>query len=126
MPVPVLTVLLLSAVGVYASAFMALKARRDARGELREASVVQSPAARLIGGIPNAAFGLLYYPCVAIAVTLPWTEARRLAFLVSLLAATMSAVLAYSLLFRTRRPCPYCWTAHAINWILPFLLYRQM
>ena len=111
---------------MYASAFMALKARREARGELREPSVVQSPAARLIGGIPNAAFGLLYYPCVALAVTLPWVEARPLAFLASLFAATMSLVLAYSLLFRTRRPCPYCWTAHAINWALPFLLYPQL
>jgi uncharacterized membrane protein len=21
----------------------------------------------------------------------------------------------YSLLFRTRMPCPYCWTGHALN-----------
>jgi len=124
---PVLTVLLLCAVGFYASAFMANKARRAARGELSEPSVVQSPFARLVGGIPNAAFGLVYYPCVALAVSLGdgATLARRLAFAASLAAAAMSLALAYSLLFRTRRPCAYCWTAHAINWLLPFLLYPQ-
>ena len=122
---PVLTVLLLCAVGFYASAFMAAKARRAAQGRLTEPSVVQSPAARPIGGIPNAAFGLVYYPCVALAVSLADAPAfaRRLAFAASLGAAAMSLALAYSLLFRTRRPCAYCWTAHAINWVLPFLLY---
>ena len=123
MPVPVLTVFLLCAVGVYASAFMAAKARRAARGELTEPSVVHSPAARLVGRVPNAIFGLIYYPCVALAVALPVDIAHRLAFSASLLAAAMSLVLAYSLLFRTRRPCTYCWTAHVINWVLPFLLW---
>lgn len=119
----VLTVLLLCAVGFYASAFMANKARRAARGELTEPSVVESPVARLLGGIPNAAFGLIYYPCVALAVSLPNVIAHKAAFWASLLAAAMSLFLAYSLLFRTRRPCPFCWSAHAINWILPWLLW---
>jgi uncharacterized membrane protein len=125
MPVPVLTVFLLCAVGFYASAFMANKARRAARGELQEPSVVQTPAARLVGRVPNAVFGLIYYPCVALAVATPIDAVRKLALLASLLAAAMSLVLAYSLLFRTKRPCPYCWTAHAINWMLPFLLWTQ-
>lgn len=119
----VLTVFLLCAVGFYASAFMANKARRAARGELTEPSVVESPAARLVGGIPNAAFGLIYYPCIAVAVSLPIVVAHRAAFWASLAAATMSLVLAYSLLFRTRRSCSYCWTAHVINWLLPWLLW---
>ncbi|MBV8424336.1 MAG: vitamin K epoxide reductase family protein [Candidatus Eremiobacteraeota bacterium] len=123
MPVPELTVFLLCAVGIYASAFMARKARRAARGELTEPSVVHSSAARLVGGVPNAMFGLIYYPCVALAVALPVDNVRRVAFGASLLAAAMSLYLAYSLLFRTKRPCPYCWTAHAVNWILPFLLW---
>ena len=123
MPVPVLTVFLLCAVGVYASAFMANKAHRAARGELTEPSVVHSPRARLVGQVPNAIFGLIYYPCVALAVALPVDILRQLAFAASLLAAAMSVVLAYSLLFHTRRPCPYCWTAHVINWTLPFLLW---
>jgi uncharacterized membrane protein len=125
MPVSELTIFLLCAVGFYASAFMANKARLDARGELEEPSVVQSPAARLIGRIPNAVFGLFYYPCVALAVALPVDKMHKLALAASLLAAAMSFVLAYSLLFRTKRPCKYCWTAHAINWILPFLLWNE-
>jgi uncharacterized membrane protein len=124
MPVLVLTVFLLCAVGFYASAFMANKARLAARGELREPSVVQSPAARLVGRVPNAVFGLIYYPCVALSVAFPVDMARRLALVASLLAAAMSFVLAYSLLFRTKRPCPYCWTAHVVNWVLPFLLLK--
>ena len=122
MPVPVLTVFLLCAVGFYASAFMANKARLAARGELKEPSVVQTQAARLVGRVPNAVFGLFYYPCVAVAAALPAQLAHWLAMLASVLAATMSFALAYSLLFRTKRPCPYCWTAHAINWLLPILL----
>jgi uncharacterized membrane protein len=125
MPVSVLTVFLLCAVGFYASAFMANKARRAARGLLTEPSVVHTPAARLVGGIPNAVFGLLYYPCVAAAVSLPSELARHLAFAATLLAAAMSLVLAYSLLFRTRRSCPYCWTAHIVNWTLPYLVWSQ-
>lgn len=125
MPVPVLTVFLLCAVGFYASAFMAIKARRAARGELTEPSVVQTPAARLVGRVPNAVFGLIYYPSVALAVAFPLGPGRRLALLASLLAAAMSFALAYSLLFRTKQPCPYCWTAHVINWMLPFLLWIE-
>jgi uncharacterized membrane protein len=121
---PVLTVLLLCAVGFYASAFMADKVRRAARGELAEPSVVQRPAARLVAGVPNAIFGLLYYPAVVVAVALPSHVLHVLAFAVSILAAAMSLVLAYSLLFRTRRWCPYCWAAHVVNWALPFLLYE--
>ena len=122
---PVLTVPLLCAVGFYASAFMANKARRAARGELNEPSVVQTPRARLLGGVPNSSFGLIYYPCVAFASLLPFEVARHLALLASLAAAAMSLVLAYSLLFKTRRPCPFCWTAHAINWALPVMLWVQ-
>jgi uncharacterized membrane protein len=125
MPVSELTVLFLCAVGFYASAFMGNKSRRAARGELTEPSVVQSPRARLVAGVPNAIFGLLYYPGVALAVSLSSDLARRAAFLASLLAAAMSLVLAYSLLFRTRRSCPYCWTAHVINWMLPYLIWIQ-
>ena len=105
---------------------MAGKAARAARGELSEPSVVKSPSARLIGGIPNAVFGLVYYPAVVFAVWIGGDSVRRLAFGASLLAAAMSFVLAYSLSFRTRRSCPYCWTAHAINWALPYLLWITM
>jgi uncharacterized membrane protein len=38
--------------------------------------------------------------------------------LVVLGAAAASVALAYSLLFITRRACPYCWTSHVVNWML--------
>jgi uncharacterized membrane protein len=120
------TTLLLCAIGLYASAFMWRKAHRAALGLLREPSVVQTPRARAIGRIPNAAFGMCYYAALAVATLLPaapvvWWPALG----ASLLAALFSAYLAYSLLFVTRMPCPYCWTTHAINWALPLLLLAR-
>ncbi len=106
----------LCGVGLYASLFMLAKTRRAERGELTEASVVQTPRARLLRGIPNAAFGIAYYLLLGVFVWFaraPW-EMAALA-IAALAAAAMSALLAYSLLFVTRMPCPYCWTSHAIN-----------
>src|SRR6185312_2356033 len=60
------TIWLLSGIGVYASAVMYAKARRAERGLLTEPSVVQTPAARTLAGVPNAAFGLAYYPLVSV------------------------------------------------------------
>ena len=110
---------LLCGVGLYVSLFMLRKTRRAERGELREPSVVQSPRARLIGGTPNALLGALYYPAFAIAVwfaTAPWQLGLLLT--ISGFAAVVSLALAYSLLFVTRMPCTYCWTAHGINLLL--------
>ncbi|MFN2459162.1 MAG: vitamin K epoxide reductase family protein [Candidatus Velthaea sp.] len=114
------TVWLLSGIGVYASAVMFGKARRAARGQLTEPSVVQTPAARAIGGVSNAAFGLVYYPLVAVGATIGRTlpAAAWTTLAAATLAAVFSAYLAYSLLFRTRRACPFCWTGHACNWAL--------
>jgi uncharacterized membrane protein len=109
----------LCAVGFYASVFMLRKSRRAARGELREASVVQTPRAKLFGGLPNALIGTLYYPAVAIVswVFVPrallWCALAACAF-----AALTSAYLGYSLLFITKRSCAFCWTAHVVNWAL--------
>jgi uncharacterized membrane protein len=122
MPVAVI-VTILCAVGLYASVFMLRKTIRAGRGALAEASVVETPRARLFGGIPNAAFGIPYYLLAGIGVWIQ--EPRALAFAVafaSVLAAATSVFLAYSLLYVTRMPCKYCWTSHAINWILAVLL----
>src|ERR1700760_3162858 len=65
----------LCGVGLYASVFMLAKSRRAERGELSEPSVVETPRARLLGGIPNAAFGVAYYALLGIAVWFahdPW------------------------------------------------------
>ena len=112
-------VTMLCGVGLYASVFMLRKGRAAARGELAEPSVVQTPRARLFGGVPNALIGIWYYPLLGLAVW-PATDRSGLAVLLvaSLMAAGVSTVLAYSLLFVTRMPCVYCWTSHAVNWLL--------
>jgi uncharacterized membrane protein len=108
----------LCGVGLYTSLFMLRKSIRAARGEIRGPSVVKSPRAHLFG-VPNSLLGSLYYPAVAVTV---WLVRSPLAAVVLLLvvlsAAATSVVLAYSLLFITRRECPFCWTSHAINWTL--------
>lgn len=117
----------LCAVGFYASVFMLRKSLLEARGQLEEPSVVQTPRAKLFGGIPNALIGTLYYPAIA---AVSWTVASQpilwCAIAAAAFAALTSAYLAYSLLFITKRSCPYCWTAHTVNWALlasvPWLL----
>ncbi len=117
---------ILCGVGLYTALFMLAKTRADERGELTEPSVVQSSRARLIGP-PNALLGTWYYPLAALGVWVAW--ALHLPWLVlaiaivSLAPAIFSIILAHSLLFITKRACPYCWTAHATNWLLTPLLF---
>ncbi|HET9030703.1 MAG TPA: vitamin K epoxide reductase family protein [Candidatus Aquilonibacter sp.] len=114
-----LLITILCGVGLYTSVFMLAKSGRAARGELTEPSVVQTPRARLLGGVSNAAFGIAYYLLLGLGVwlaTQPWQAGLLVA--ASVAAAAMSVVLAYSLLFVTRMPCPYCWTSHGVNAIL--------
>ena len=107
---------------------MLAKTRRAERGELTEASVVRLPRARLYGGVPNALLGSIYYPAVACAAWLVQAPVpAALVVAASAFAALTSAVLAYSLLWVSRRSCPYCWTAHAVNWsllVLCFCLFK--
>jgi uncharacterized membrane protein len=107
---------LLCAIGFYASVFMLRKSIRDARGQLGEPSVVQTERAKLYFGLPNSLFGVLYYAGIALVSWLGrgavW---HALALAAGLWAASTSAFLAASLV-RNRRECPYCWTAHAMNW----------
>lgn len=113
----------LCAVGFYASVFMLRKSIRAKHGEVKGPSVVKSPRSRLFAGLPNALFGVLYYIGVA-AVT--WLAHSRIWFiaaeLAALFAAGTSLYLAYSLLYVTKKWCPYCWTAHAVNWSLAIVL----
>lgn len=117
-----LVITILCGVGLYVSVFMLAKGRRAALQGLDEPSVVQTPRARLIGRIPNAAFGVVYYAFTAGAVWIAAGPALTVLVAAAVVAATMSAVLAYSLLFVTRMPCPYCWTAHIVNACLLVLL----
>ena len=118
-----MVITVLCGVGLYASIFMLAKARRAERGELTEPSVVQTPRARLFGGIPNAAFGVVYYPALAVGIWAASTphEIGALLLLAAIAAGT-SIRLAYSLLYVTRMPCVYCWTSHVVNWSLVLLL----
>lgn len=110
---------MLCGVGLYASIFMLGKARRAAAGLLSEPSVVETPRARLFGGVSNALVGACYYPALVLATWLPLPPALGFAVLAAVVAAgATSAYLAYSLLLVTRRSCVYCWTSHAINWSL--------
>lgn len=116
-------VTVLCGVGLYASLFMLRKARQAERGSLAEPSVVQSPRARLFGGLSNALVGAVYYTALAVVVWLPLTRPEALTLLaIVAFAAGTSVLLAYSLLFVTRRACAYCWTSHTVNWSLVFLV----
>lgn len=112
-------VLALCAVGLYVSIFMQRKAMLARAGALVERSVVETPRARVIGGVPNSSFGIAYYALLAIAsfaFAIPWV--LDVALIASTLAALMSVYLAYSLLFITKMPCVNCWTGHIVNWAL--------
>jgi uncharacterized membrane protein len=113
------TVVVLCGLGLYASAFMARKARLASRDRLSEPSVVETSRARAIAGVPNALFGLAYYGALALATPfLQFAPVFWAAFGAAAAAAAFSVYLAYSLLFVTKMPCPYCWTGHVVNWSL--------
>lgn len=115
--------LLLCAVGFFAALHMERRAQLARRGALREESVVRSPRARVILGASNAAIGAVYYVALAAAsffLSVPAVGAAALA--AATLAALLSLYLAYSLIYVTRMACRYCWTAHAVNWLLLVLL----
>ena len=126
--VPKALVTLLCGVGLYASLFMLAKTRRAERGELEAPSVVQSPRARLVGGLPNALLGVLYYLALAPAIWFaPGSKLLAGAVLAAVaLAAVTSIVLAWSLLFVTRRSCGYCWTGHVVNWSLAAICFTVL
>jgi uncharacterized membrane protein len=110
---------LLCGVGVYVSLFMLRKSRLAEHGNLEGPSVVKERHARLFFGLPNSLFGSLYYPLLAAAVWLyPYPRARWFIVLPVIAAAATSLFLAHSLLFVTKRPCPYCWITHVVNWLL--------
>jgi uncharacterized membrane protein len=109
---------ILCGVGLYVSLFMLNKSRRAALGEVKGPSVVKTPRAHLFG-VPNSLVGTLYYPGVAVAAWVARGEVAQGVLLAAMLgAAATSAYLAYSLLYVTRRECPYCWTSHVVNWCL--------
>lgn len=116
-------VALLCLVGFYVSIRMYRKAGLAERGLLDEPSIVFSPRARVVGGVPNAAVGLAYYAALFVAsFFLDQPPVRTASIVASILASALSVFLAYSLVAVTRKPCPYCWTGHVVNWLLLILL----
>lgn len=114
-------------VGLYVSILMYRKTLLARRRQLVEPSVVQSPRAALAGGVSNAAVGIAYYAALFVAsFFLAQPLVLHAALAASALAAAVSLYLAYSLLFITRMPCSYCWTGHAVNWLLLLLLYARI
>lgn len=116
-----LLISLLCAVGAYASVFMYRKGRLAERGLLDEPSVVQRPRARLFGGVPNAAIGIVYYAAILLGI---WSVHGPLWFLLeaaAALAAGTSLFLATSLM-RARLDCRFCWASHVVNWAIVLLL----
>ena len=110
---------LLCAVGFYVSVHMYRRSILAEAGKVKGKSVVKSPAARLFFGVPNSLWGLIFYVAIAILIWfahgwLVWT----LIFLAAAAAALTSLYLAYRLIFVSKTVCPYCWTSHAVNWLL--------
>jgi uncharacterized membrane protein len=97
---------------------MLRKSRLAERGAVDGPSVVKEPHARLFFGLPNALFGSLYFPLVAVAVWFSPPGLRWFVMAAVAAATATSLFLAYSLLAVTKRECPYCWTGHAVNALL--------
>ena len=102
--------------GLYVSQHMYRKAIKAQRGELDEPSIVETPAATIFFGQPNALYGLLFYGTMLASTPFTNSSTVRLGRRVATgLAASSSLYLMYSLLFITKMECPYCWTGHALN-----------
>ncbi|MBV9272018.1 MAG: hypothetical protein JO165_13070 [Candidatus Eremiobacteraeota bacterium] len=104
---------------------MLRKWARGRHGELTEPSVVQTTAATVVFGIPNAALGALYYAAVGAAVWIATPPVCTALLVAALCAASLSMYLGYRLLFVVRMPCPFCWTGHVANFaLLALLVFR--
>lgn len=113
----------LACVGIFVSFHMLRKQKRGDRGDLAEPSVVMTARAKLTG-LPNALLGSIFYVAVLIATPFLATHLVWMAvFAAAALAGAFSIFLAFSLLFVTRMPCPYCWTGHVVNWLLIAMLW---
>lgn len=93
--------------------------------------VVNSPRARLIGGIPNTVVGLVWYIVAAGSATyglvtglIPFMTAL---LIVSAFTVVISLFLIYSLITRLKVVCKFCYMGHFCNigiFIILLLLFR--
>jgi uncharacterized membrane protein len=126
---------LLSAIGLYIAAYFTLVyygiigantklMPNICRLEEHTCQTVLGTKYARVFGVPNSLLGVGYYVIVA-AVLLVGGSAS--AFTIALLAVAwftvaLGVVLAYSLFFIVKIPCPLCLTAHTINLALAILL----
>ncbi len=102
------------------------KALRAQRGELTEPSIVETPAATIFFGQPNALYGLLFYGTMLASTPFTDSSTVRLGRKVATgLAASSSLYLMYSLLFITKMECPYCWTGHGLNMVILASIFME-
>ncbi len=112
--------------GLYVSQHMYRKAIKAQRGELDEPSIVETPAATIFFGQPNALYGLLFYG--TLLASTPFTGSPTVRFgrrVATGLAASSSLYLMYSLLLITKMECPYCWTGHALNMAILATIFTE-
>jgi uncharacterized membrane protein len=115
-----------SLAGLYVSQHMYRKALRAQRGELTEPSIVETPAATIFFGQPNALYGLLFYGTMLASTPFADSSTVRLGRKVATgLAASSSLYLMYSLLFITKMECPYCWTGHGLNMVILAAIFTE-
>jgi uncharacterized membrane protein len=101
---------------------MARKADLARRGRLAGPSVVERPEAALFFGIPNALFGLAYYPLVALAYPLAGAPViHTLLTAIAFFALAVSLRLGFAL-WHIPGGCRLCWTAHLVNLALAVLV----
>lgn len=111
----------LCAAGAYASVFLLLKWVSVRRDPPPEASVVQTPYATIVPGVPNMVLGIGYYAAAAAAAWLRGPGVCTAAVSASLAALLASLYLAYRLRRTLKMTCPFCWSAHAVNAALALL-----
>ena len=139
-------VIALAAVGLYIAAYFTLVyygvleasttlMPRVCRLEKRTCQTVLSTRFARVFGVPNSLLGVVYYTVVIVLVSTGWINASRGVFLggvgfdpgivvviVAWFTVLLGTILAYSLFFIIKIPCPLCLAAHTINLALAVLL----
>ncbi|HET7560276.1 MAG TPA: vitamin K epoxide reductase family protein [Limnochordia bacterium] len=98
-------------------------ANRAADQGARCAPLARSRQAQLFG-VPNVTLGLAYYLMLAVAAASGRLHGPVLLVAAWVAAGTVAlgAYLVYALVAVLKRPCPLCFSAHAINALLTLLL----
>lgn len=126
---------LLAAIGLYIAAYFTLVyygvigantklMPSVCRLEERTCQTVLSTKYARVFGVPNSLLGVLYYLIVIALLSGGWTAAPVAAALIAVawFTVALGVLLAYSLFFIIKIPCPLCLTGHTINLTLAILL----